>query len=119
MRKLPRPGRKAARISVSGAFEIGHGAGAGIQRLHGIDQHDLAVEPGDVFAEERLHDMRLVGLVAPLHHGVQRAGRGRLSPSAASGAKVSAGEPSRSPGIRKRPGGRVDSARSSSLQALR
>ena len=37
--------------------------------------------------------------------------RAKLAPaSASSGAKVSAGEPARSPGIRKRPGGRVDSA---------
>ena len=61
------------------ALEIGHRAGAGIERLHGVDQHDLAVEPGDVLAEERLYDMRLVGLVAALHHRLQRSrtGRGR------------------------------------------
>ena len=44
-----------------------------------------------------------------------------LVPEAArsSGAKVRAGEPSRSPGIRKRPGGRVDRAKRSSRPALR
>ena len=57
-------------------LEVGHGAGAGIHCLHGVDQHDLAVEPGDVLAKERLHHMRLVGLVAPLHHGMERAGAG-------------------------------------------
>ena len=40
-------------------------------------------------------------------------------PRSGSGAKVSAGEPSRSPGIRKRPGGSVESDRSSSRQARR
>ena len=102
------------------AFEVGHRAGPGIQRLHGVDQHDLPVEPGDVLAEERLDHMRLVGLVAPLHHRLQRPGpRPAARSRPGSGAKVSAGEPSRSPGIRKRPGGRVESARSSCLQALR
>ena len=41
------------------------------------------------------------------------------SPRRGSGAKVRAGEPSRSPGIRKRPGGNIDSARSSVRQARR
>ena len=39
--------------------------------------------------------------------------------SPGSGAKVRGGETSRSPGIRKRPGGNVDSARLSPLQARR
>ena len=47
----------------------------GIQRRQHVDQHDLPVEPGEMIAEERLHDMRLVGLVAPLHHGGERAAR--------------------------------------------
>ena len=59
-------------------LEVGHGAGTGVQRLQGVDQHDLAVEPGDMLAEERLHHMRFVGLVAPLHGGCERA-RGKTS----------------------------------------
>ena len=113
------PGRKQARISASARSRSASAAGAGIERLQRVDQHDLPVEPRDVLAEERLHHMRLVGLVAPLHHGGSEPGRARPSLGPASGAKVSAGEPSRSPGIRKRPGGRVESARSSCLQALR
>ena len=50
-------------------------AGSGIESLHRVDQHDLPVEPGDVLAEKRLHHMRLVRLVAPLHHAPQRAAR--------------------------------------------
>ena len=112
----PRPGRKQARISVSARSRSATAGGTGIDRLHGVDEHDLAVEPGDVLAEERFDHMRLVGLVAPLHHGGKRARGGcAFRQAGGSGAKVSAGEPSRSPGIRKRPGGSVDSARSSLL----
>ncbi len=46
---------------------------------------------------------------APSSPRASRAGSS-ASPPASSGAKVSAGEPSRSPGMRKRPGGRVESA---------
>ena len=34
----------------------------------------VAVEPCDMLAEERLHDVGLVGLVAALHHRLHRAG---------------------------------------------
>ena len=45
-----------------------------------------------------------------LSYATQSEPRGsRASPFASSGANVSAGEPSRSPGMRKRPGGSVDS----------
>ena len=44
----------------------------GIQRREHVDQHDLPVEPREVIAEERLHHMRLIRLVAPLHHGGER-----------------------------------------------
>ena len=92
-------------------LEIGERGRAGVQRRQRVDQHDLPVEPGEMIAEERPHHMRLIGLVAALHHRRERAGRDRRRRRrAAIGAKVSAGEPSRSPGIRNRPGGRVESA---------
>ncbi|MCY1309163.1 hypothetical protein D9M70_592300 [compost metagenome] len=46
-----------------------------VDRLKRIDQHDLAVEPCEVFAKERAHHMLLVGLVAPLHHRPERTFR--------------------------------------------
>ena len=54
-------------------LEVGHGRGPGIERLHGVDQDDLPVEPRHMFAEEGLDHMRLVRLVAPLHHRQQRS----------------------------------------------
>ncbi len=54
---------------------------------------------------ERPHHHVLVGLVAPLHHRPERSRARLLRRTRSSGAKVSAGEPARSPGIRKRPGG--------------
>ena len=53
-------------------FEVAQRRRPGIQRGQHVDQDDLPVEPGEMVAEERLHDMRLVGLVAPLHHGGER-----------------------------------------------
>ena len=37
-------------------FQIGDGDRPGIERGRGIDQHDLAVEAGEVVAEEGAHD---------------------------------------------------------------
>ncbi len=54
-------------------FEIGHRIRAGIERGQHVDQHDLAVEPGEMIAEERPHHARDIGVVAARHHGVQRA----------------------------------------------
>ena len=55
-------------------FEIAHGGWAGVQRRQRVDQNDLAIQPREMIAEEGLHHMRLVGLVAPLHHRGERAG---------------------------------------------
>ena len=55
-------------------LEIGDRGRAGIERAQRIDQHDLPVEPREVVAEEGADDDVLVGLVAPLQHGVE-AGR--------------------------------------------
>jgi len=46
---------------------------AAVQRREHIDEHDLAVEAGEVIAEERPHHIALVGLVAPRHQRPQRA----------------------------------------------
>ena len=92
-------------------LEIGERGRAGVERGERVDQHDLPVEPGEMIAKERPHDMRLIGLVAARHHRGERARmRSHRRRRARIGAKVSAGEPSRSPGMRKRPGGRVESA---------
>ena len=52
-----------------GDFEVAHGGGSRVQRGERVDEDDLAVEPGEMIPEERFDDMRLIGLVAPLHHG--------------------------------------------------
>ena len=65
----------------SAAFEVVHAPRAGVEGRERIDQHDLAVEPREMIAEERPHHHVLVGLVAPLHHRPQRARRGAV-PSA-------------------------------------
>ena len=92
-------------------FEIAHRRRAGIQRRQRVDEHDLPVEPREMIAKEGTHDMRLIGLVAPLHHRGERGMRRvpRL-PRPAAARRSGPGEPSRSPGIRKRPGGKVESA---------
>ena len=51
-----------------GAFQILYGLRAAIDRLKGVDQYDLPIEPGKMLAEERLYDNGFVGLVTPLHH---------------------------------------------------
>ena len=66
------PGAEGGEHIRHGAFEIAHGGGAGVQRRERIDKHDLPVEPREVIAEERAHDVGLVGLVAALHHGGER-----------------------------------------------
>ena len=50
---------------------------SGIERRQRIDQHDLAIEPREMIAEERPHHDVLVGLVAPDHHRPQRSLRRR------------------------------------------
>ncbi len=54
-------------------LRLGEGSRPGIERLQRVDQHDLAIEPRDVLAKERLHHVCLVGFVASLHHRVKRA----------------------------------------------
>ena len=59
-------------------FEVMQGIGAGVEGGERVDQHDLAIEPCEVIAEERAHDDALVGFEASPHHRPQRA-RGRLA----------------------------------------
>ena len=85
--------------------------GPGVERGERVDQHDLAVEAGEVVAEERPHHDRPYrprSAAPSWRRGEPR--RDLAVGRESSGAKVSAGEPSRSPGMRKRPGGSVDSA---------
>ena len=62
------PGAEAFEDLGHGALEVGDSFRPAVQRGQHVDQHDLPVEPGEMIAEERPHDMRFVGLVAPLHH---------------------------------------------------
>ena len=99
------PGRKQREDRLHGALQIGAARAApALTRRERIDQHDLPVEAGEVIAEERLHDVRLVALEAARQHGAERAARVAPIAAGGSGKKVSSGEPARSPGSRKRPG---------------
>ena len=68
-----RPRRKAARISASADFERCDGGRPGVQRFQRVDQHDLAVEAGEMVAEEGPDHRRLIALVAARHHRGERA----------------------------------------------
>ena len=68
-----RPARKAREHLGQRVLEVRERRRARIQRGQRVDQHDLAVEPGEMVAEERLDDVGLVGLVAALHHRRHRA----------------------------------------------
>ena len=54
-------------------FEIVQRFRSGVERRERIDQHDLAIQPREMIAEERAHHHVLVGLVAPHHHRPQRS----------------------------------------------
>ena len=71
--QLVRPRRKEERIAASAVSRSATAALPGIERGERVDQHDLAVEAGEVIAEERPHDHRLIGLVAARHHAGERA----------------------------------------------
>ncbi len=101
-----RPMFRLSRTASMASSRFGERGRPRIDGREHVDQHDLAIDPLEVVAEEGRHDLRLVGLEPPLHQPreavrVDRVGR------RSRGAKVSAGEPARSPGIRKRPGGVV------------
>ena len=103
-----------ARAGAEAGEDLGHGGAQVLDRARAVvdgaervDQHDLTVEAGEVVAEEGCDDDALVGLEALLEGAPERGGRARRS-GFRSGEKVRAGEPSRSPGIRKRPGATLE-----------
>ena len=53
-------------------FEVVQRFRSGVEGRERIDQHDLAIEPGEMIAEERTHHDVFVSLVAPSHHRPQR-----------------------------------------------
>ena len=73
-----RSGPEAVEDLGHGAFEVGDRRLAAVQRGEHVDQHDLPVEPREMIAEEGPHHVGLIGLVAPLHHGEERAARETL-----------------------------------------
>ena len=46
-----------------------------MDRAENVDEHDLAVDPGEMIAEERFDHARLVGLVAAREFAGERAAR--------------------------------------------
>ena len=91
--------------------------------IHGreyIHEHDLAIDMLEVVAKEGSHHMRLVSLETPDHQFGEAVSPAATCPGFnASGANVRAGEPARSPGIRKRPGGVVATASGPARNASR
>ena len=80
-------GQPAVAARAKGAQHIGHGAAQILDRARPlmdgaqhIDQHDLPVDLGEMVAEEGLHDLGLVALIAPRHLAPEAAapGFGRL-----------------------------------------
>ena len=69
----PRP--EASEDRLHAALQVGERAGPRVDGGERIDEHDLPVEAGEVVAEERLHDVRLVALEAARQHGTQCAAR--------------------------------------------
>ncbi len=68
-------------------FQIFQRLRPAIDGLQRVDQHDLAVEPGEVIAEEGAHHDRLVGFETALHHGLIGALRRRAVSEADEGCK--------------------------------
>ncbi|MNY06081.1 hypothetical protein D3C86_1388230 [compost metagenome] len=54
-------------------LQILHGFRPAIDGLQRVDQDDLPVEAGKMLAEEGFDNDRLISVVAPFHHGAQRA----------------------------------------------
>ena len=70
-----RPTSKAVVDRAQRGLQVVQRVRPGIERGQRIDQHDLPVEPRKMIAEERPHQRGHVGVVAPLHHRPERAGR--------------------------------------------
>ena len=69
-----RRGGSRPRITGHRGAQVLDGARAVVDGAEGVDQHDLAVEAGEVVAEERVDDDALVGLEA-LAEGAPGASR--------------------------------------------
>ena len=72
-RNVLRPMRKQSRMPASAASRSCSASGPAVERGERIGQHDLAIEPGKMIAEERPHHDVLVGLIAAHHHRPQRS----------------------------------------------
>ena len=83
------PVRNTAQHGIECALQVGDGLAAVVQGAEHVDEHDLAVEPAEMIAEERPHDVRLIALEAARHHGGERAARARALRIEGSGQKVS------------------------------
>ena len=56
-------------------LQVAHRLRPGVERGEQIDQHDLAVKPREMLAEERPHHDVAIGIVAPAHHRPVRIAR--------------------------------------------
>ena len=112
------PGPERLEHGCERALQIRRRLRAAVERAEHVDEHDLPVEPAEVIAKERPHDMLHVAVVAARHHGGERAALRRRVRRQRKRKNVSSGEPSRSPGMRKRPGPSVASG-SAARWALR
>ena len=102
-----RPRRKAARMSASAASSSAIAAGPALSASSASTSTICRSRRAKWSRKNGPHHRALIGLVAPRHHGGEGTRGSTLAP-VTSGEKVSAGEPSRSPGMRKRPGVRIE-----------
>ena len=68
-------GAEHAQDGLERALQVDDGVAALVERPEHVDEHDLPVEAAEVVAEERPHDVRLIALEAPRHHGGERRAR--------------------------------------------
>ena len=68
-------GAEDAQDRLERTLQVDDGVAALVERAEHVDEHDLPVEPAEVVAKERPHDVRLVALEAPRHHGGERGAR--------------------------------------------
>ena len=71
------PMRNTRSDAVERVLQVGDGLAPLVHGTEHVDEHDLAIEPAEMVAKERPHDVRLIALEAPRHHGGERAARDR------------------------------------------
>ena len=71
------PDAEHAQHAVERVLQVGDGLAPLVHGAEHVDEHDLAIEPAEMVAKERPHDVRLIALEAPRHHGGERAARDR------------------------------------------